>query len=208
MLKRLMLAIVIYILTVGHAWAYATAFGVGNGYVVTVAHALYPSIKRYRLTMDWWDATYTATLVYVDSKTDIAILTIPDKSRVGLYLYPNVINSAYDTLIPGFPAPNGDLGIYTVIFPKRFRALARGDYMVEAYINVGNSGSPVIHRGAKSEGVLGMVKTLFTGTPAAGVVRSVDIIQALDKASGGAWRGGKILDNEPVNQCVYRMEVE
>ena len=170
-----------------------TGFALGQGLVATNAHVL-AGVKRP--IIKYQNASYEAVPVYFDPTLDVAILRVPGLTAPALALPLAPATVPLDTTVAILGYPNGNYrmspGLVRNILAVSARDIydqgnaGRGIYELQAQVDFGNSGSPVVLANGQ---VAGIVFSKSTDSPDhAYALTSLNMQAALSKAKTSTQR--------------------
>jgi S1-C subfamily serine protease len=155
--------------------------------VMTNAHVL-AGVSRPVVTAEGKE--YTATPVYIDEETDIAVLAVPNLPEVPLAFAPTAVDSGADSIIMGYPGGGGlyvgparvrDRGEISGPDFRNQRTVVRDVYALYGSVRAGNSGGPLFDTQGR---VLGVVFASAIDDPNTGYALTAQ--QVAQAATSGA----------------------
>lgn len=136
-----------------------SGFVVGQGLVVTNAHVIAGS---KRPIVKYHDTSYETVPIYFDANLDLAVLQVRGLPAPSLPLAPNNIDTNTTVAVVGYPGGNYHVepGIIrdtravagTSIYDQG--SFGRGIYLLQAHVDYGNSGGPVVTKNGQVAGII------------------------------------------------------
>lgn len=168
-----------------------SGFPLGRNTVITAAHVV-AGTSRTRVIQaeDAGSAIFSATVVYMDTDTDIAVLHVPDLIGGRMRLSTEVAERGTDGAAIGYPG-GGDRRTSEARVRIRTKALGRNIYgsgeverdiyVLRAEVHPGNSGGPFVDTDGR---VRGMVFAAAAGDPEESyALAETEVEEALDNAA-------------------------
>jgi S1-C subfamily serine protease len=136
-----------------------TGFAVGPSLIATNAHVIAGS---RRPVVKYGGISYESTLVYFDANLDLAMLRVPDLAAPPLALAP--ANLPLNTTVAVLGYPGGNYRVEPGIIRDTLAVagasiydqgtFGRGIYVLQAQVDYGNSGSPIVTSAGQVAGII------------------------------------------------------
>lgn len=170
---------------------YGTGWWVAQNYLVTAAHVVGWQVNA-TVTVVRGDWKTTGKAVYVNKKTDVAVITVPEMP-VEAHVYPvaSKVSQLQTLYVIGYPYELLQLSQGNIVkasvdprVARGFAAWYNGDYHLiefQAETDAGNSGGPVVYSNGAVAGLVsfaltGKAGTLYFATDADAIRQALDAV--------------------------------